>query len=148
MEKNRALIVIDVQNDFLPGGALAVLNGEEVLPVINRLLKFPFEHIIAWNAENVATNWAGGIVGATGSAAMYSGHNDNNPSQASVASANDSQSCVGTDGPASCGGTGSATSQKSGSRRGKRIGALPVNHRRRRERCGRAVSGGPRQLWF
>lgn len=32
-----ALIVIDVQNDFCPGGALAVADGAAVVPVINRL---------------------------------------------------------------------------------------------------------------
>lgn len=32
-----ALIVIDVQNDFCPGGALAVPEGDAVVPVINRL---------------------------------------------------------------------------------------------------------------
>ncbi|HWQ90472.1 MAG TPA: bifunctional nicotinamidase/pyrazinamidase [Clostridia bacterium] len=32
-----ALIVVDVQNDFLPGGALAVPDGDAVIPVINRL---------------------------------------------------------------------------------------------------------------
>jgi nicotinamidase/pyrazinamidase len=32
-----ALIIVDVQNDFLPGGALAVKNGDEVIPVINEL---------------------------------------------------------------------------------------------------------------
>lgn len=31
------LIVVDVQNDFMPGGALAVPKGDEVVPVINRL---------------------------------------------------------------------------------------------------------------
>jgi nicotinamidase/pyrazinamidase len=31
------LIVVDVQNDFCPGGALAVPKGDEVVPVINRL---------------------------------------------------------------------------------------------------------------
>ena len=35
---NAALIVVDVQNDFLPGGALAVPGGDEVVPVANRLL--------------------------------------------------------------------------------------------------------------
>ncbi len=30
-----ALIVVDVQNDFLPGGALAVSDGDEVVPVMN-----------------------------------------------------------------------------------------------------------------
>lgn len=34
----RALIVVDVQNDFCPGGALAVGKGDEVVPVINKLL--------------------------------------------------------------------------------------------------------------
>lgn len=31
------LLVVDVQNDFCPGGALAVPKGDEVVPVINRL---------------------------------------------------------------------------------------------------------------
>lgn len=34
---NQAFVIIDVQNDFCPGGALAVGNGDEVVPVINRL---------------------------------------------------------------------------------------------------------------
>jgi len=34
-----ALIVVDVQNDFLPGGALAVPAGDEVVPVLNRYLQ-------------------------------------------------------------------------------------------------------------
>jgi nicotinamidase/pyrazinamidase len=33
----RALLAIDVQNDFCPGGSLAVSEGERVVPVINRL---------------------------------------------------------------------------------------------------------------
>lgn len=33
-----ALIVVDVQQDFCPGGALAVPHGDDVVPVINRLL--------------------------------------------------------------------------------------------------------------
>jgi len=35
--KHACLVVVDVQNDFIPGGALAVPRGEEVVPVINRL---------------------------------------------------------------------------------------------------------------
>jgi nicotinamidase/pyrazinamidase len=31
------LVVVDVQNDFMPGGALAVPHGDEVVTVINRL---------------------------------------------------------------------------------------------------------------
>jgi nicotinamidase/pyrazinamidase len=33
-----ALIVVDVQNDFLPGGALGVPDGDAVVPVLNRYL--------------------------------------------------------------------------------------------------------------
>lgn len=32
-----ALILVDVQNDFLPGGALAVPEGDQIIPVVNRL---------------------------------------------------------------------------------------------------------------
>ncbi len=41
----KALVVIDVQNDFCPGGALAVAGGDEVVPVINEL-SHEFEHLI------------------------------------------------------------------------------------------------------
>ncbi|WP_323990654.1 MULTISPECIES: bifunctional nicotinamidase/pyrazinamidase [Nguyenibacter] len=37
-----ALLVIDVQNDFLPGGALVVPRGDAVIPVINHLTRLPF----------------------------------------------------------------------------------------------------------
>lgn len=33
----KALIIVDVQNDFLPGGALAVNKGDEIIPVVNKL---------------------------------------------------------------------------------------------------------------
>jgi nicotinamidase/pyrazinamidase len=33
------LLVVDVQNDFVPGGSLAVPHGDEVVPVLNRYLK-------------------------------------------------------------------------------------------------------------
>jgi nicotinamidase/pyrazinamidase len=35
---DQVLLVIDVQNDFCPGGALAVAGGDEVVPVINALM--------------------------------------------------------------------------------------------------------------
>lgn len=35
----RALIVVDVQNDFCPGGALAVPHGDEVVAPLNKLIK-------------------------------------------------------------------------------------------------------------
>lgn len=34
----KALIVVDVQNDFIPGGSLPVPKGNEVIPLINRLM--------------------------------------------------------------------------------------------------------------
>ena len=40
-----ALVAIDVQNDFCPGGALAVPLGNEVVPVINRLAP-RFRHVV------------------------------------------------------------------------------------------------------
>ena len=39
------LIVVDVQNDFMPGGALAVPRGDEVVPVINALAA-RFENVV------------------------------------------------------------------------------------------------------
>lgn len=33
----KALLLIDIQYDFLPGGALAVPGGDEIIPVVNRL---------------------------------------------------------------------------------------------------------------
>jgi nicotinamidase/pyrazinamidase len=39
------LLVIDVQNDFCPGGALAVADGDAVVPVINRLSE-RFQHVV------------------------------------------------------------------------------------------------------
>lgn len=35
--KNTALLVIDVQNDFCPGGKLAVSGGDEIVPLVNQL---------------------------------------------------------------------------------------------------------------
>jgi len=35
--QKRALIIVDVQNDFCPGGSLAVDNGDSIIPVINQL---------------------------------------------------------------------------------------------------------------
>ncbi len=39
------LLVVDVQNDFCPGGALAVPDGDKVVPIVNRLGE-RFEHIV------------------------------------------------------------------------------------------------------
>lgn len=39
------LLIIDVQNDFCPGGALAVADGDAVVPAINRLSGM-FDHVV------------------------------------------------------------------------------------------------------
>ncbi|WP_424493425.1 bifunctional nicotinamidase/pyrazinamidase [Salinimicrobium sp. GXAS 041] len=50
----KTLVIVDVQNDFIPGGALAVPKGNEVVPIINDLLPH-FELIVAtqdWHPNN------------------------------------------------------------------------------------------------
>ncbi len=42
----KALVLVDIQNDFLPGGALAVPAGDQVIPVVNALLD-RFELVVA-----------------------------------------------------------------------------------------------------
>lgn len=39
------LLVVDVQNDFIPGGALPVKEGDEIIPLVNRLAA-GFQHVI------------------------------------------------------------------------------------------------------
>jgi nicotinamidase/pyrazinamidase len=49
-----ALIVIDVQNDFCPGGALAVAGGDEIVPGINALMR-EFQTVVLtqdWHPAN------------------------------------------------------------------------------------------------
>src|ERR1700733_1409082 len=64
-----ALIIVDVQNDFLPGGALAVPEGDQVVAPINQLLNCPFDLILAskdWHPQNhcsFAANHPGKRVG-------------------------------------------------------------------------------------
>lgn len=43
--QNEALIVIDVQNDFCPGGALAVAGGSDIVPLVNRHM-IRFDHAV------------------------------------------------------------------------------------------------------
>ncbi len=53
-EKENALIIIDVQNDFCPGGNLAVKEGDKIVPVINNIIK-KFYKVIAtqdWHPDN------------------------------------------------------------------------------------------------
>lgn len=42
---NEALIVVDLQNDFCPGGALGVDGGHEIVPIINGLVE-RFDHVV------------------------------------------------------------------------------------------------------
>jgi nicotinamidase/pyrazinamidase len=44
-KEKAALIIVDIQNDFLSGGALAVWEGDQVIPVINQLQE-KFVHIL------------------------------------------------------------------------------------------------------
>jgi nicotinamidase/pyrazinamidase len=39
------LLVVDVQNGFVPGGALPVTDGDQVVPLVNRLAR-AFEHVV------------------------------------------------------------------------------------------------------
>lgn len=60
------LLVVDVQYDFMPGGALAVPQGDEVVPVVNRLAA-AFEHVVLtqdWHPAghaSFATSHAGAV---------------------------------------------------------------------------------------
>ncbi len=64
----KALIVVDVQNDFIPGGALAVPEGDRIVPVCNRLMSL-FQLVVAtqdWHPQNhgsFAANHPGRSVG-------------------------------------------------------------------------------------
>jgi len=50
----KALLIIDMQNDFMPGGSLAVMHADVIIPIINRLMDI-FENIYAtkdWHPKN------------------------------------------------------------------------------------------------
>ena len=50
----KTLIIIDVQNDFMPGGPLSVPQGNEIVPVINRIQNY-FDLVVAtqdWHPLN------------------------------------------------------------------------------------------------
>lgn len=50
----KALAIIDVQNDFIPGGNLAVKGGDEIIPIINQLIP-NFELVVVtqdWHPAN------------------------------------------------------------------------------------------------
>ena len=39
MSPKKALLIVDVQNDFCPGGALAVPEGDRIVPALNKYIK-------------------------------------------------------------------------------------------------------------
>lgn len=50
----KALLLIDIQNDFLPGGALAVPEGDQIIPLVNKLQP-QFDLVVAtqdWHPQN------------------------------------------------------------------------------------------------
>ena len=56
-----ALLIIDLQNDFLPGGALPAPDGQRIIPLINRIME-EFEVLVAfrdWHPPNTLhfKNW-------------------------------------------------------------------------------------------
>jgi len=70
MEESRmeeALIVIDVQNDFCPGGALAVAGGDGIVPLVNDMIR-RFDHVV------LTQDWH-----PKGHSSFASGHPGKNP---------------------------------------------------------------------
>lgn len=66
MQKKSALIVVDVQNDFCPGGALGVRGGYQIVPVLNRYIekfsraRLPIIATRDWHPEKTSHFKSGG----------------------------------------------------------------------------------------
>jgi nicotinamidase/pyrazinamidase len=57
MQKHAALLVVDIQADFCPGGALAVADGDAIVPLVNRLAA-KFQTVVItqdWHPANHAS---------------------------------------------------------------------------------------------
>jgi len=58
MQTKKALLVVDIQNDFCPGGALGVRKGDQIIPTVNKyvdlFLKNQFPVFVSrdWHPEN------------------------------------------------------------------------------------------------
>ena len=53
-----ALILVDIQNDFVPGGALPVADGDKIIPIVNKL-QLQFQLVVAtqdWHPANTAVS--------------------------------------------------------------------------------------------
>jgi len=64
-----ALIIVDIQNDFLPGGALAVHEGDQIIPGVNRLVE-QFDLVVATQDWHPADHGS-----------FASNHNDKKPGE-------------------------------------------------------------------
>jgi len=57
-----ALLLVGIQHDFLPGGALAVPGGDEILPVVGELIpEFPLDAVAQGFATEVFINACRGV---------------------------------------------------------------------------------------
>ena len=57
IDADDVLLIIDIQNDFLRGGALAVPGGDVIVPIVNRLVRV-FAHVVVtqdWHPEGHAS---------------------------------------------------------------------------------------------
>lgn len=58
LKSDDALVLTDIQNDFLPGGALEILNADQVIPPLNQLIgafeksRLPIIATRDWHPEN------------------------------------------------------------------------------------------------
>jgi len=58
MRKKKALLLIDVQNDFCPGGTLAVKQADKIVPILNKYIRYFTEQKLPifasrdWHARN------------------------------------------------------------------------------------------------
>lgn len=44
MKANKVLLVVDIQNDFCPGGALGVRDGDQIIPTVNKYVDLFLKH--------------------------------------------------------------------------------------------------------
>lgn len=71
----KALLIVDVQQDFCPGGTLAVAEGDQVVPVINRMMD-RFDYVVAskdWHPRTTVhfDHWPPHCVRGTAGAAFH-----------------------------------------------------------------------------
>lgn len=82
IEMKKALLIVDVQNDFCPGGSLAVKDGDKVVEAINGLMD-KFDLVISsqdWHPEETVhfEKWPVHCVAGTNGAEFHPALNSNN----------------------------------------------------------------------